>query len=90
MSQTMQSDLTIQQNFDYDTEWPMSDYDDGPITVDDPIVEYKTFEQVSWWRLKQMIERWPAMHKSWEAFIIDYNVCLAILRSEEENDDIPF
>jgi len=90
MSQTMQSDLTTQQNFDYDTEWPMSDYDDGPITLDDPIVEYKTFEQVSWWRLKQMIERWPAMHKSWEAFIIDYNVCLATLRSEEENDDIPF
>ena len=90
MSQTMQSDLTIQQNFDYDTEWPMSDYDDGPITVDDPIVEYKTFEQVSWLRLKQMLERWPAMHKSWEAFIIDYNVCLATLRSEEENDDIPF
>ena len=90
MSQTTQSDLTTQQNFDYDTEWPMSNYDDGPITVDDPIVEYKTFEQVSWWRLKQMIERWPAMHKSWEAFIIDYNVCLATLRSEEENDDIPF
>lgn len=90
MSQTTQSDLTIQQNFDYDTEWPMSDYDDGPITIDDPIVEYKTFEQVSWWRLKQMLERWPAMHKSWEAFIIDYNVCLATLRSEEENDDIPF
>ena len=90
MSQTTQSDLTTQQNFDYDTEWPMSDYDDGPITVDDPIVEYKTFEQVSWWRLKQMLERWPAMHKSWQAFIIDYNVCLATLRSEEDNDDIPF
>ena len=86
----MQSDLTTQQNFDYDTEWPMSDYDDGPITVDDPIVELKTFEQVSWWRLKQMVERWPAMHKSWQAFIIDYNVCLATLRSEEDNDDIPF
>ena len=90
MSQTTQSDLTTQQNFDYDTEWPMSDYDDGPITVDDPIVELKTFEQVSWWRLKQMVERWPAMHKSWQAFIIDYNVCLATLRSEEDNDDIPF
>jgi len=89
MSQTTQSDLTTRQNFEYDTEWPMSDYDDGPITMDNPIVEYKTFKQVSWWRLKQMIERWPAMHKSWEAFIIDYNVCLATLRSEE-NDDIPF
>ena len=90
MSQTTQSDLTTQQSFDYDTEWPMLNYDDGPITIDDPVVEYKTFEQVSWWRLKQMIERWPAMHKSWQAFIIDYNVCLATLRSEEENDDIPF
>ena len=90
MSQTMQSDLTTQQSFDYDTEWPMLNYDDGPVTIDDPVVEYKTFEQVSWWRLKQMIERWPAMHKSWKAFIIDYNVCLATLRSEEENDDIPF
>ena len=90
MSQTTQSDLTTQQSFDYDTEWPMLNYDDGPVTIDDPVVEYKTFEQVSWLRLKQMLERWPAMHKSWEAFIIDYNVCLATLRSEEENDDIPF
>ena len=90
MSQTTQSDLTTQQSFDYDTEWPMLNYDDGPVTIDDPVVEYKTFEQVSWWRLKQMIERWPAMHKSWQAFIIDYNVCLATLRSEEENDDVQF
>ena len=90
MSQTTQSDLTTQQNFDYDTEWPMADYDDGPVTIDDPIVEYKTFEQVSWWRLKQMIERWPAMRKSWEAFIIDYNVCLATLREEDKDNDIPF
>lgn len=63
MSQLTQSDLTTQPNINYD---------DGPVTIDDPIVEYKTFEQVSWWRLKQMLERWPAMHKSWQAFIIDY------------------
>ena len=72
-------------------EWPLSDYyDDGPIAIDDPIVQYKTFDNVSWYRLKTMIERWPAMRKSWEAFIIDYNVCLATMRSEEDNDDIPF
>ncbi len=75
---------------DYDTEWPVCDYDDGPITINDPIVQYKTFEQVSWYNLKQMIERWPTMRKSWEAFIIDYNVCLATIREEENNDDIPF
>lgn len=86
----MQSDLITQPNIDYDTEWPMLNYDDGPVNINDPVVEYKTFEQVSWWRLKQMLERWPAMHKSWEAFIIDYNVCLATLRTEEDNDDIPF
>ena len=74
----------------FDEEWPLSDYDDGPITIDDPIVQYKTFDNVSWYRLKQMIERWPAMRKSWESFIIDYNVCLATIRSEEDNDDIPF
>ena len=65
-------------------------YDDGPITIDDPIVKYKTFSQVSWSRLRTMIERWPAMRKSWEAFIIDYNVCLATLYEEEQDDDIPF
>lgn len=76
---------------DLDKEWPESDYyDDGPITIDDPMISYKTFDNVSWYRLKEMIERWPAMRKSWEAFIIDYNVCLATMRSEEENDDIPF
>ena len=65
-------------------------YDDGPITIDDPIVKYKTFSQVNWIRLRTMIERWPAMRKSWEAFIIDYNVCLATLNEEEQDDDIPF
>lgn len=80
------------QEFDLNEEWPLDDYyDDGPITIDDPIVQYKTFDQVSWYRLKPMIERWPAMRKSWEAFIIDYNMCLAALRSEEtSDDDIPF
>jgi len=72
-------------------EWPLSDYyDDGPITIDDPIVHYKTFDAVSWYRLKQMIERYPTMRKSWESFIIDYNVCLAAIRQEEIHDDIPF
>lgn len=75
---------------DYEKEWPISDYDDGPITIDDPIVFYKTFNQVSWTRLKQMIERFPAMKKSWESFIIDYNVCLATITEEEKYDDIPF
>lgn len=76
---------------DLNEEWPESDYyDDGPITINDPFVQYKTFDQVSWYRLKEMIERWPAMRKSWETFIIDYNVCLSTLRSEEVTDDIPF
>jgi hypothetical protein len=74
---------------DLNLEWP--DYDDGPITIDHPIVCYKRFDQVSWYRLKQMIERWPTMRKSWEAFIIDYNVCLAAITEEEKkDDDIPF
>ena len=50
---------------DLNEEWPESDYyDDGPITINDPFVQYKTFDQVSWYRLKEMIERWPAMRKS--------------------------
>lgn len=63
-------------------------YDDGPITIEDPIVAYKTFRQVSHHRLVQMCEKYPALRKSWEGFIIDYNVCL----SNEINyeDDIPF
>ncbi len=75
---------------DLDKEWPFSDYDDGPITIDDPIVHYKTFNSVNWYRLKEMIERWPTMRKSWEAFIIDYNVCLSQLTAEDKQDDIPF
>jgi len=54
------------------------------------MISHKTFDQVSWLRLKEMIERWPAMRKSWEAFIIDYNICLAHIYSEEDTDDIPF
>ena len=83
--------ITEQLELEFEEEWPVRDYyDDGPVTIDDPIVEYRTFEQVSWWRVKQMIERWPAMRKSWEAFIIDYNVCLATLREEDKDNDIPF
>jgi hypothetical protein len=76
------------EQFDLNEEWPV--YDDGPITIDDPIVAYKTFNEVSWIRLKEMTERWPAIRKSWEAFIIDYNVCLSQIHSEESLDDIPF
>lgn len=65
-------------------------YDDGPITINDHIVQYKQYDQISWFRLKEMMERWPALKKSWEAFIIDYNVCLSTVCAEEENDDIPF
>ena len=84
-------DLDEELRINMEEEWPESDYyDDGPFTINDPVVQYKTFDQVSWYRLKQMIERWPAMRKSWESFIIDYNVCLATIRSEEDNDDIPF
>lgn len=75
------------EQIDLDEEWPM--YDDGPITIDDPIVRYKTFDAVSWYRLKDMVEKYPALQKSWEAFIIDYNVCLANEWSNEQ-DDIPF
>ena len=73
---------------DLGEEWSL--YDDGPVTIDDPMIRYKTFNDVSWTRLKEMIERWPAMRKSWEAFIIDYNLCLSHQLSEEETDDIPF
>lgn len=85
------SESTQEPKINLDQEWVLSDYyDDGPITIDDPIVKYKTFNQVSWTRLKTMIERWPAMRKSWQAFIIDYNMCLATLLTEEDKDDIPF
>jgi len=69
--------------------WPESElYDDGPVTIDDPIVAYKTFNKVSWWRLKDMVKKYPTLQKSWEAFIIDYNVCLS--NEIDEKDDIPF
>jgi hypothetical protein len=73
------------EQIDLNVEWQ---YDDSPITIDDPIVAYKTFNKVSWWQLKDMIKKYPALQKSWEAFIIDYNVCLA--NEQEEYDDIPF
>jgi hypothetical protein len=63
-------------------------YDDGPITIEDPIVAYKTFRQVSHSRLKDMCAKYPALQKSWEAFIIDYNVCLS--NEIDEDNDIPF
>jgi len=63
-------------------------YDDGPITIDDPIVAYKTFNHVSWYRLTDMVKKYPTLQKSWEAFIIDYNVCLA--NEIRDDDDIPF
>lgn len=69
---------------------PVDLYDDGPVDMDYVPEEYRTFERISWYRLKQMIERWPAMRKSWEAFIIDYHMCLSTLQEEEEKDDIPF
>ena len=67
-------------------------YDDSPITIEDIPLYDQNFNRVHWWRLKQMIERWPAMKKSWEHFIIDYNMCLATMLAEEkaEEDDIPF
>jgi hypothetical protein len=69
--------------------WPESElYDDGPITIDDPIIAHKTFHQVSHYRLKEMCAKYPALRKSWEAFIIDYNVCLS--NEIDEDDDIPF
>jgi hypothetical protein len=63
-------------------------YDDGPVTIDDPIVAYKTFRQVNHHRLVQMCEKYPALRKSWEGFIIDYNVCLS--NEIDYEDDIPF
>ena len=66
----------------------VDEYDDGPITIEDPIVAYKTFRQVSHYRLKEMCTKYPALRKSWEAFIIDYNVCLS--NEIDEEDDIPF
>lgn len=83
--------ITEQLELDLEAEYPLTDYyDNGSRAIDFYTVGYKTFEQISWWRLKEMLERWPSMRKSWEAFIIDYNVCLSTLKAEEDNDDIPF
>jgi len=89
MSQTPQLDLTTQLDIDLDSEWPIELYNDGPVTIRDIPLEYQTFDRVNWIRLKQMIDRWPAMRKSWEAFIIDYHICLSTLEAEDD-DDIPF
>ena len=87
-SKTQQSDLDLPGNFDYNSEWPM--YDDGPVSIDDVPDYYKNWNRVDYFTLKRMIERWPAMRKSWENFIIDYYTCLGTLESEEADDDIPF
>ena len=80
-----------QLELDFETECPMDPfYDDGPVSITDIPAEYQSFNRVNWFRLEQMIERWPAMRKSWEAFIIDYHMCLSTLEAEELNDDIPF
>ena len=63
-------------------------YDDGPITIDDQQIIYKTINKISPWRLAEMLRKYPALTKSWEAFIIDYNICLS--NEMEEEDDIPF
>jgi len=80
-----------QLELDFETERLMDPfYEDGPVSITDIPTKYQSFNRVNWFRLEQMIERWPAMRKSWEAFIIDYNMCLSTLEAEELNDDIPF
>lgn len=75
---------------DFENEW--SDYDDGSVTIDYVPPNRRNFNAVSYSRLDQMIERFPAMKNSWEAFIIDYHMCLATILEEEkdQDDDIPF
>ena len=63
-------------------------YDDGPITIDDQMVVVKTLNGISAWRLAEMINKYPTLKKSWESFLIDYNVCFS--NEQEVDDDIPF
>jgi|LauGreDrversion4_2_1035121.scaffolds.fasta_scaffold1572090_2 hypothetical protein len=76
----------------------MNLYDDGPVTIQDIFPDSdldrqqdiaKRLNEISTWRLSEMIKKYPALAKSWEYFLIDYHICLSN-EVIEENDDIPF
>jgi hypothetical protein len=70
-------------------------YDDGPISIDDIFTQedqqkiVRRLNEISAWRLQEMISKYPTLKKSWESFLIDYHICLSN-EPPEEHDDIPF
>jgi hypothetical protein len=70
-------------------------YDDGPVTIDyiftqeDQQKIVRRLNEISAWRLQEMIVNYPTLKKSWESFLIDYHICLSN-EPPEEYDDIPF
>jgi hypothetical protein len=70
-------------------------YDDGPVSIDDIFTQedqqkiVRRLNEISAWRLQEMISKYPTLKKSWESFLIDYHICLSN-EPPEEHDDIPF
>ena len=70
-------------------------YDDGPVSIDDIFTQedqqkiVRRLNEISAWRLQEMIVKYPTLKKSWESFLIDYHICLSN-EPAEEHDDIPF
>jgi hypothetical protein len=70
-------------------------YDDGPVSIDDLFTQedqqkiVRRLNEISAWKLQEMIVKYPTLKKSWESFLIDYHICLSN-EPVEEHDDIPF
>jgi hypothetical protein len=70
-------------------------YDDGPVSIDDIFTQedqqkiVRRLNEISAWKLQEMIVKYPTLKKSWESFLIDYHICLSN-EPPEEHDDIPF
>jgi len=70
-------------------------YDDGPVSIDDIFTQedqqkiVRRLNEISAWKLQEMISKYPTLKKSWESFLIDYHICLSN-EPPEEHDDIPF
>jgi len=70
-------------------------YDDGPVSIDDIFTQedqqkiVRRLNEISAWKLQEMIVKYPTLKKSWESFLIDYHICLSN-EPVEEHDDIPF
>lgn len=69
-------------------------YDDGPVVIDDIFSiddqnnTVRRLNEISPWRLPEMLKKYPTLKKSWEIFLIDYHICLS--NEPEDQDDIPF